>query len=359
MTIKFICTCGKHLRARDEMAARRSVCPRCGSPVGIPSRQPTHSGAVATPLTPLERMRQARTRAPAPAAPAALQDSPRPAVPRALDPRLVHLLTSRGTRRPDLTGRRLEKHWYECLVYPFRAWQLFLGLALILTLISTGASVFLPQLLFEPTAIPSSVSFVRLICVFFLSTMLLIVVVGLPCSFLECVLSSAAAGEVYYIRWSGHPLNVILFSGAKWLACFLAGPIVFAGAGVLYWMYCGEENLLDWLIVTELGIVAVGYWIFALVAVTDQGRLRDLSPVAVADMAHRLGGRALALVAFAALLFLAHGLAMIAGVAEVHNGTLKGWLLLTAGWVSGLFWSTFFCRLLGIWCHRTQQISGE
>jgi hypothetical protein len=212
-------------------------------------------------------------------------------------------------------------------------------------------------LLFEPTAIPSSVSLVRLICVFFLSTMLLIVVVGLPCSFLECVLSSAAAGEVYYIRWSGHPLNVILFSGAKWLACFLAGPIVFAVAGVLYWMYCGEENLLDWLIVTELGIVAVGYWIFALVAVTDQGRLRDLSPVAVADMAHRLGRHALALVAFAALLFLAHGLAMIAGVAEVHNGTLKGWLLLTVGWVSGLFWSTFFCRLLGIWCHRTQQHS--
>src|ERR1700687_6396589 len=104
MTIKFICTCGKHLRARDEMAARRSVCPRCGSPVGIPSRQPTHSGAVAPPLTPLERMRQARKRAPAPAAPAALQNIPRPAVPRVLDPRLVHLLLSPGTPPPDPAG---------------------------------------------------------------------------------------------------------------------------------------------------------------------------------------------------------------------------------------------------------------
>ncbi|HEY7307870.1 MAG TPA: hypothetical protein VH643_00785 [Gemmataceae bacterium] len=44
MSIKFICSCGKHLRARDEMAARRSMCPRCGAPVGIPSLQPTHGG---------------------------------------------------------------------------------------------------------------------------------------------------------------------------------------------------------------------------------------------------------------------------------------------------------------------------
>ncbi|MFL5243479.1 MAG: hypothetical protein ACJ8FY_15345 [Gemmataceae bacterium] len=336
------------------MAARRSVCPRCGSPVGIPSRQPTHQGTIAAPLTPLERLRHARNRGPTPAAPAVLPDIPRPAATRPLDPRLVHLLSSRGTRRSDLAGRRLENHWYECLIYPLRARQLFLGLALILTLISTGASVFLPHLLFEPTAIPSSVSLVRLASIFFLGTTLLILVVGLPCSFLECVLSSAAAGEIYYIRWSGQLLNVILFSGAKWLACFLAGPAVFAGAAALYWMYCGEENLLDWLIVIELGIVAIGYWIFALVAVTDQGRLRDLSPIAVIDMAHRLGGRALGLAAVAALLFLAHGLVMITGVAEVHNGTLKGWIFLAIGWVSGLFWSTFFCRLLGIWCYRTQ-----
>src|SRR6516225_2788008 len=61
MTIKFICGCGKHLRARDEMAARRSVCPRCGSPVGIPSLEPNNPGA-AGPLSPLERQRLAKQR---------------------------------------------------------------------------------------------------------------------------------------------------------------------------------------------------------------------------------------------------------------------------------------------------------
>ena len=57
MSIKFVCSCGKHLRARDEMAARRSMCPRCGAPVGVPSLRPTHAGTQAAPLTPQERRR--------------------------------------------------------------------------------------------------------------------------------------------------------------------------------------------------------------------------------------------------------------------------------------------------------------
>ena len=33
VSIKFVCRCGKHLRARDEMASLRSRCPRCGEPL--------------------------------------------------------------------------------------------------------------------------------------------------------------------------------------------------------------------------------------------------------------------------------------------------------------------------------------
>src|SRR5438132_12623830 len=62
MAIKFICGCGKHLRARDEMASRRSVCPRCGAPVGIPSLRPTNPGTALGPMTPDERRRAARSR---------------------------------------------------------------------------------------------------------------------------------------------------------------------------------------------------------------------------------------------------------------------------------------------------------
>jgi hypothetical protein len=185
--------------------------------------------------------------------------------------------------------------------------------------------------------------------------MTLVLLVGFPCSFLECVLSSAAAGEVSYIRWSGNPLVVIVFSGMKWLTCFLAGPVVFTGVAWLYWLQCGDPALLDWLILVELGVVAVAYWFLALLALTDRGRLRDLNPVAVADLAHRLGWRALAAVGAAALLVLGHGALLVAAVAEVHRSPARGLLVLVAAWMSGLFWGTFFCRLLGVWCHNTRQ----
>ena len=60
MSIKFICICGKRLRARDEMASRRSVCPRCGAPVGIPSRQAPVRGAPAGTLSPAEKFHTRR-----------------------------------------------------------------------------------------------------------------------------------------------------------------------------------------------------------------------------------------------------------------------------------------------------------
>ena len=356
MTIKFVCSCGKHLRARDEMAARRSACPRCGAPVGIPSLRPTHSGTAAAPLSPLERLRHAKTRQSLPGdAPPSLPESPSPILPRKLDKRLVHLLPKGGTRRPELTGRHLELRWYECLFYPLRAFKLFLGLAIIMSLVCAASAVFLPHLLMDSAATTSGSSIARLVMLSFLGVVLLIFVIGLPCSFLECVLASAVAGEVYYIRWSGNLVNEVLGSGVKWLACFLAGPALFAGLACIYWLQCGDAGIFDWLIVLELGLVAVSYWIVAIVAVTDRGNLRGLNPVAVADMAHRLGWRSIAVILAAASLLLLHFRALTFGVAEVHNGTAKGWLMMIFAWVSGLFWSTFLCRLLGLWCFRTQD----
>ena len=355
MTIKFVCSCGKHLRARDNMAARRSVCPRCGAPVGIPSLKPTHAGTTAAPLTPAERQRRARERA---STSAATSSSPSDHVtaepPRPLDTSLVRLASARGPRLPDPPGRFLETRWHECLLYPLRAWHLYVGVALFMSVLSAVMVTFLPRFLAEPPADPWLLRIFHLTCV-----LLLIALVGIPCSFLDCVLSSAIAGEVYYIRLAAHPLVVVMLSGAKWLACFAAGPVVFAGVAWLYWLQCGDLLVLDWLILGELGVATIAYWIFALLAVTERGKLRDLNPVAVVDLAHRLGWRALGVVFTAALLLLIHGVGLIEGTALVHDNTFKGLLTLAGIWVSGLFWSTFFCRLLGVWCHVSRIAPDE
>jgi hypothetical protein len=332
MTIKFVCSCGKHLRARDDMAARRSVCPRCGAPVGIPALRPGPTDDDAGPLR----------AAPPPERP------PTPA-PRPVDDRLVRLLSRRAKPRTDRAGRHLEKGWSGCLLYPLRAWPFCLGLALLGTALTAAVALALPGLLVEPPDdLPLTLAAYRVACV-----LLLLLIVGLPCSFLECVLASASAGETSYLRWSGDPLLDVLFSGAKWLGCFLAGPAVFAAVGWLYQLNCGDPGWLDWLILAELAVAAGACWIYVLLSVTERG-LRGFNPLAVADLAHRLGWGGLAAVLAAAALLPAHGAVLLLAAAEVHAASAWGWLLLAGGWLSGVFWATFFCRLLGVRCFRTR-----
>src|SRR5579883_2408098 len=45
MSIRFACKCGKHLRAGDTMAGRRTLCPKCGSLLSIPDKENAGSGA--------------------------------------------------------------------------------------------------------------------------------------------------------------------------------------------------------------------------------------------------------------------------------------------------------------------------
>jgi hypothetical protein len=324
-------------------------------PVGIPSLKPTHPGGGA-PLTPLERQRLARQRAGEKVAvseaiaPAAARTPA--AAPAPVDTYVVRLLSSRGKRPP--TTRHLEARWTECLLYPLRAWRLCLGLACIMAVLSACVAMFLPRMLVAEPEQLRTLLLLRLCCL-----VLVVLIVGLPCSFLERVLASAVDGEVSYICWSGRPVLTFLVSVARWLSCFLAGPGVFAVVGYLYWLNGGEMGTVDRLILAELGAVAGAYLLFALLSLTDRGWLRGLNPLAVVDLAHRMGYRALAVALAAGLVGLAHGWALLAGVATLHEELLLGLVLLAGGWASGVFWGTFFCRLLGIWCHRARLAPAE
>ena len=345
MTIKFVCGCGKRLRARDDMARMRVLCPGCGTFVGVPALEPTVAGGQRA-MSPQERIRHGRNDPPPPEVVAAeriLRDvmaGPKEAGRR------VRLRASTGPRLPR-TGH-LEQHWYEFLHYPLSAWRLCLALAVGLTVLSAGLLVWLPTRI--DTAEPAGDWGTRAFYVGGMAVALLIA--GLPCTFLERVLASATSGEVDDIVWSGNVFTTFASAGARWLAAFLAGPAILAVVGWLYWQRC-EDSLWDKFVLVEIGLVGVAYFILALAALADRGRWRDLNPLAVADLAHRLRRRALAVVA-AALGVLALGLLMLAGVADVHRGEFRGWLMLTGGWFVAVFAGTFFARLLGVWCYMTR-----
>jgi len=218
------------------------------------------------------------------------------------------------------------------------------SLAFVLTGLTGVIALLLPALLGDFRAEDSWLSWLRLPCL-----TIPLVVLGYGSGFLDCVFASAMAGEVGYVRWPGRDINLALKSGAKWLICFLAGPVVPAGASLLYWIYCGDLAFLDWLILTELNILALGSWLLLLLAVNQHDRLSDLNPVRVVEMIHRVGHRLMAWAVFASVLMLAHGWWACAALEKVHHDFASGWLLLLLSWVSGMFFATFLFRWVGVW----------
>ncbi len=362
MTIKFICSCGKHLRARDEMAARRSFCPRCGEPVGIPSLDPNHPA----PMTPVERQRLARQRERSAAARPADHEAvtehldvlPLPAVqivvtevapPRPLEPETV--VPRRPRKKLWRRGWELERNWGECVLYPFRAWPLVFGLSFALFLTTLITAAIFPELLVLPTPdfLVGSLWAVGVPLLF----------LAYAVAFLQCVLSSGMDGECRYVRWPGRDAKLVARAAAVWLVCFLAGPAFLAAAGVWYWISCGEMGRLDYVILAELWFLGVGYWALGLASVTENDRLGDVHPRRVVGLAERLGRRAVIAAALAAALALGFASLLALALEELHRDFFGGAILVGVSWFGGLFGATFLLRLLGLWCHRARVTQGR
>jgi hypothetical protein len=407
MSIKFVCSCGKRLKAHDEMAGKRIPCPRCGNPVGVPALDPNR----AAPMTPAERLRaQARRpialsyldddpaplpippdepepahEPPAPAtnprvrsvsspirpsvAPIDREDDG-PALPKPTSmPGVPSLPASRPSqlavvpanpfnptdvrqarRQPHrrLSGRHewpLETHWYECWVYPFRAWPLMLGMTVALTVLTAVGALLAPRILSEVTFNWGN-GFFTAICL-----VGPIALLGYACGFLDCVLASAAEGESRFIRWPGGNLRLVFRSLAAWTIAFLSAPAPLAVIGFYYWLYCGDPTWVDYVILGELGVLGIGYWLLAVLAVSRSERLRDANPWCVIDLAERLGWRALVGALLAGAIFLSHGLVAFLTTEILHDKPLLGVVAAMGCWLSWLFWATFLFRVVGLWCY--------
>src|SRR4051794_18885366 len=131
MTIKFVCSCGKRLKARDEMASRRTPCPRCGALVGVPALRTSDPNGEAIP------------------------DLPRPAAATTLDVQaietaIVQLLPRKSETRRKRPARHLEQHWHECLRYPLQAWPVYVLLAMLMTALSAAVTWLAPWMVADP-----------------------------------------------------------------------------------------------------------------------------------------------------------------------------------------------------------------
>jgi hypothetical protein len=363
MSIKFFCSCGKRLKAKDAMAARRTICPACGNPVGIPSLQPTQRGTAAAPMSPLERITREQQKhaqvVTATAGASALSSDPPPrpvhepaqALGSELDPAKLPLsLQTTGIRLRAplrLKSRRrwqawpLETRWHQSLFYPLLAFPLVLGLALLFTILSGVAVLAWPNIVELPEKEPY---FWWVPCVF-----LPMLVIGYACGFLRCVLASALAGEAGEIRWPGFNVPLILKSSLIAAICFLEGPVILTAIAYFFWLEGGDPSLIDWAILWELLVAAVAHFTALFLAVCLRNRVRDANPVRLVELIIELGWRGRIIILGGALLLVADGLLILDALGTLQPSS--GWLPLFGWWSAGFYLLTLFSRWLGLYCH--------
>ncbi|HLJ95057.1 MAG TPA: hypothetical protein VKU02_17915 [Gemmataceae bacterium] len=248
----------------------------------------------------------------------------------------------RQVKRPGWRLRELETHWYQCLGYPIAAWPLLCVLSIVLTAVSGGIALALPRLLSEGRAEGTGLLWISLFC------LPLLVVLGYVLGILDGAFTSALSGEIRGIRWPGRDISAALRSGAKWLICFLAGPLVPAGASLLFWLHGGDLLVLDWIILAETILLALTGWLLLVWAVNEQDRRRDLHPLRILAFLLRLDRRVVALAVAMSAVGMAHaGLASLA-LEKLHSETAVGWSLLLLCWVSGMVSATFVFRWVGV-----------
>jgi hypothetical protein len=172
--------------------------------------------------------------------------------------------------------------------------------------------------------------------------------------FLDCVLGSAVAGEYKDVRWPARSAGLVLRSCQTWLLCFLAGPALFAGGAVAYWLQGGDPDFWDQLILGELSALATGYWLLAILA-SAESRSVIAGPQAVAALFRRLGVRSCTALLAAPTLAFFLGRFAINALEEYHRRWFAGGFLLSCAGVAGVYLAVFFLRYLGIRAFHTRS----
>jgi hypothetical protein len=324
MSIKFVCPCGKHLRAREEMARMRILCPACGRPVSVPSREPTQRGTRAEPLAPPQR------------SPTAAADDDWLSLMNVLS---VGPETDEGEAgTPDRGRRRRRRRVAGLGAAQVLQWfgELLVGLAFWLTALSGAVFALwldhkedVPWLVIAP-------------CLLLFAGAAL----GCACGLWWSVLRATATGDPAALRSPVNDPRLVLQGTAAAVISFLAGPVVLVSVGYWFWLNSGDLTWVDQVLLLELGVVAVGAWLLGFAAAATEGRLRDALPPGVVRLVWRLGWRGLTWAGGTAAILLVHVVAGLAALEAAHD-TIFSWLLLFAIWTSGLFWTTALVRLPG------------
>lgn len=282
------------------------MCPDCGAPVGIPTRQPTHRDAPELPGSILSAARSdssahsAKQSAPQPASHPPLSAPPGGITGRWMPFKKREAVRRVGARPAEVEIRlRRAPRWMR-LYEPSNsrltsAADLLLlrilmlaGLAGAIALSAGGAVHLLPDavrgkalgLPHGPLLVLSSMAFAfaAMYVASFIGQMVHHAVTGSPQGWQFDVSFGRAASYA-----------------ARWLASFVCGPLLIAGGGLAYWLHCGRLTAVDWMILAELALLAVILCLALWFGSSVCGKFAILCPVRASRLVCRIGRRGAAI----------------------------------------------------------------
>jgi hypothetical protein len=181
----------------------------------------------------------------------------------------------------------------------------------------------------------------------------LVLLMGYTFAWMRATFAAGMEGRAGYLAWPENvPLQTVR-GVVEAAVTFLAGPVVPLAVAFVFWLNSGELELVDRLILWELGLVAAAYWALALLAMWEGERFRDANPLAVWRLIRREGYRVPLAALLAAVVVVGHGRACLGVLEELQQEPASAWLTLFVCWAGLMFWLMALLRWLGVSRFRT------
>jgi hypothetical protein len=339
--ITLICPCGERLRAVGATPGRLGRCPKCRQTIRMPA------GSVNSDVQEVESSDDDST----------VGYELLPALPELREQTFVasRSETRANSRCANPREKRgfvrqpaaLETRVRASLLYPFWDESGIAALVVLpaaLWLTSLPVIGLVPQVIrrFDGSSVMAPFAF-PMVFVFAL-------VAGYSLRYLGRVLIASGQGEIGHPRLPDWDLWQSLTSLGRWLWSGLVGFGVAGLPAAIYWLRCGDLDLLDRIILVELLALGAGYTQMALVASLMHNDFRAANPITVVQAILRVGWSY-----FWPCLITGSAIGLAFGVASLASTAPSDWLFalgLWVFWLFALYESMVVFRILGLFYHR-------
>jgi hypothetical protein len=185
------------------------------------------------------------------------------------------------------------------------------------------------------------------------------VVLGYGCRGLDAVLHNVLHGNDRPAQPAEFDPGPALASFVKWSVCFLAGPAFLLYEALRFWTLRGDLTITDGLILVELTVPAIGYWLVGVLVLSCRPDLVVPLPWQVLKIVVRLGWRAvpagIVLTAAAAI----HLWLGLSALLLLENSWIVGMVLLWICWFSVWQCGALTVQTLGAWYVGVRQIQTQ